>query len=215
MIKVIIAEDQALYRDGLRMLLQDDAGISITGEAANGLEVMDLVLKERPDVIIADIEMPQMDGVELTRELQGCYPEIKVVALTAFPDDYLIVDMLEAGAKGYLLKSSSREKIVEAIHAVHANGMYFCETTSMKLMKKIAGSKLEMSKKEDAGKFTETEKQIVQLICQQFSSKEIGEKMHLGLKTIESYRNKIYDKMGVKNMAGVVIYAIRCGLFRP
>ncbi|MBO9681053.1 MAG: response regulator transcription factor [Flavisolibacter sp.] len=215
MIKVIIAEDQALYRDGLRMLLQDDAEISITGEAANGLEVMDLVLTKKPDVIITDIEMPQMDGVELTRELQGCYPEIKVVALTAFPDDYLIVDMLEAGAKGYLLKSSSREKIVEAIHAVHANGMYFCESTSMKLMKKIADSKLEMSRKEDAGMFTENEKKIVQLICQQFSSKEIGEKMYLGLKTIESYRNKIYGKMGVKNMAGVVIYAIRCGLFRP
>jgi DNA-binding NarL/FixJ family response regulator len=214
MIKVIIAEDQALFRDGLRMLLQDDSEIFIIGEAANGQEVMDLLLKEKPDVIITDIQMPEMDGVELTRELQGCYPEIKVIALTVYPEEYLIIDMLEAGAKGYLLKNSTREKIVEAIHAVHANGIYFCDTTSMKLMKKIAGSKIEISNKEDAGKFTDTEKQIIQLICQQFSSKEIGENMHLGLKTIESYRNKIFDKMGVKNMAGLVIYAIRAGLFK-
>jgi DNA-binding NarL/FixJ family response regulator len=215
MIKLIIAEDQALFRDGLRLLLQNEADIEIVGEAANGQEAMDLLLKEKPDVIITDIQMPEMDGVELTKELQGCYPEIKVIALTMYQEEYLIVDMLEAGAKGYLLKSSTKEKIVEAIHAVHANGRYFCETTSLKLMKKIAGSKIEIGQKEDAGKFTETEKQIIGLICQQYSSKEIAEKMHLGIKTIESYRNKIFDKMGVKNMAGLVIYAIRAGLFKP
>lgn len=215
MIKLIIAEDQALFRDGLRMLLHNEADIAIIGEAANGQEVMDLLLKEKPDVVITDIQMPEMDGVELTRELQGVYPEIKVIALTMYQEEYLIVDMLEAGAKGYLLKSSTKEKIVEAIHAVHANGRYFCETTSLKLMKKIAGSKVVISHKEDANKFTETEKEIIAMVCQQFSSKEISEKMHLGLKTIESYRNKIFDKMGVKNMAGLVIYAIRAGLFKP
>ena len=215
MIKLIIAEDQALFRDGLRLLLQNEADISIIGEAANGQEVMDLLLKEQPDVIVTDIQMPEMDGVELTRELQGCYPEIKVIALTMYQEEYLIVDMLEAGAKGYLLKSSTKEKIVEAIHAVHANGRYFCESTSLKLMKKSAGSKIAMSHKEDASKFTETEKQIIALVCQQFSSKEISGQMHLGLKTIESYRNKIFDKMGVKNMAGLVIYAIRAGLLKP
>lgn len=215
MIKLIIAEDQALFRDGLRMLLQNEADISIIGEAANGQEVMDLLLKEKPDVIITDIQMPEMDGAELTRELQGVYPEIKVIALTMYQEEYLIVDMLEAGAKGYLLKNSTREKILEAIHAVHANGRYFCDTTSLKLMKKIAGSKITITNKEDATKFTETEKQIIGLVCQQYSSKEISEQMHLGLKTIESYRNKIFDKMGVKNMAGLVIYAIRAGLFKP
>lgn len=214
MIKLIIAEDQVLFRDGLRMLLQNEADIPIIGEAANGQEVMDLLLKEKPDVVITDIQMPEMDGVELTRELRGIYPEIKVIALTMYQEEYLIVDMLEAGAKGYLLKNSTKEKVVEAIHAVHANGIYFCETTSMKLMKKIAGSKVVIGNKEDGSQFTDTEKQIIELICQQFSSKEISEKMHLGLKTIESYRNKVFDKAGVKNMAGLVIFAIRSGLFK-
>jgi DNA-binding NarL/FixJ family response regulator len=215
MIKVIIAEDQAMFREGLKLLLQDEPDIRITGEAANGEEVLDMVVKEKPDVIVTDIQMPKMDGVELTRVLQESYPEIKVIALTMYQEDYLIVDMLEAGAKGYLLKNSTRAKIVEAIHVVYANGRYFCETTSLKLMKKIAGSQFEISNRNDADKFSSTEKKIIELICQQLSSKEIGEKLHLGLKTIESYRNKIFDKMGVKNMAGLVIYAIRSGLFKP
>jgi DNA-binding NarL/FixJ family response regulator len=214
MIKVIIADDQALFREGLKLLIQDAADIAVMGEAANGDEVLDIVLKEKPDVVITDIQMPEMDGIELTKVLQESYPEIKVIALTMYQEDYLIVDMLEAGAKGYLLKSSGREKLIEAIHAVYGNGSYYCETTSKKLMKKIAASKVQTGSVEDASLFTESEKKIIELVCLQQSNKEIAENLHLGVKTIESYRNKIFCKMGVKNMAGMVIYAIRAGLFR-
>jgi DNA-binding NarL/FixJ family response regulator len=214
-IKVIFADDQVLFLEGMRVLLGDQECISIIGEAETGQGVLDLVVKEKPDVIVTDIQMPEMDGIEMTRELQSYFPEIKIIALTMYEDEHLIVDMLEAGAKGYLLKSSKKEKLLEAIHVVHGNGIYFCETTSLKLLRKIAGSKLKVNVSEDANKLTETEKQIVRLICEQYSSKEIADKLHLGLKTVEGYRNKMFDKIGVKNMAGLVIYAIRSGIFQP
>jgi DNA-binding NarL/FixJ family response regulator len=215
MIKVIIADDQSLFREGLRVVLDNADDISIIGEAGNGQEVLELVISEKPDVIVTDIQMPEMDGIELTKELQEVYPEIKIIGLTMYEEDYLVVEMLEAGARGYLMKDTNRERLIEAIRVVYANGRYFCESTSMKLMKKIAGSKLRLSVVEDDSVFTGTEKQIIRHVCSELTNKEIADVMHLGIKTVESYRNKIFSKMGVKNMAGLVIYAIRCGLFRP
>lgn len=215
MIKVIIADDQALFREGLRVVLENAEGICITGEACNGQEALELVVQGKPDVIVTDIQMPEMDGIELTRELQAVYPEIRIIGLTMYEEDFLVVDMLEAGAKGYLMKDVNLKKLIEAIHVVYTNGRYFCESTSLKLMKKIAQSKLEMHVREDASRFTATEKEIIRHICEQLSNKEIAEAMYLGIKTVESYRNRIFGKMGIKNMAGLVIYAIRAGLFKP
>jgi DNA-binding NarL/FixJ family response regulator len=122
--------------------------------------------------------------------------------------------MLEAGAKGYLLKTSSKEKLAEAICVVQANGRYYCESTSVKLLQKIVRSKVTIPATEDPSLLTETEKQIVVLICRQLSSKEIADKMCIGLKTVEGHRNKIYEKINVKNMAGLVVFAMKSGLFK-
>jgi len=213
-IKVIIADDQSLFLEALRMMLSQFEFIDIIGGASNGREVLDLVVKEKPDVIITDIQMPVMDGVELTKELQGCYPEIKIIALTAHNEDHYVVDMLEAGAKGYLTKNSKKETIAEAVYAVQGNAHYYCETTEMKLIKKIAGSRVKVAVSEDPLILTSKEQKIVQLICEQFSSKEIADQLCIGEKTVENHRNKIYDKTGVKNMAGVVLFAVRSGLFK-
>jgi DNA-binding NarL/FixJ family response regulator len=213
-VKVIIADDQRMFLEALQMALSNFAFIDIIGLAANGREVMDLVVKEKPQVIITDIQMPEMDGVELTKDLQMYYPEIRIIGLTGLEDDDYVVDMLEAGAKGYLLKTSSKEKLAEAICAVQANGRYYCESTSVKLLQKIVRSKVRVPATEDPSLLTETEKQIVVLICRQLSSKEIADKMCMGLKTVEGYRNKIYDKIGVRNMAGLVIFAVQSGLFK-
>lgn len=215
MTKVIIADDQLLFLEGLRMMLQDAKDIVIIGEGRNGIEVMDLVVKEKPDVLVTDIQMPEMDGVELSKALQEYYPDIKIIGLTVYEEDYFIVDMLEAGAKGYLMKTSSREKLLEAIQVVKNNGNYFCESTTQKLLRRIAESKFRPQVKKDQTILTELEKKIVLLICEEYSSKEIATQLYLGIKTVENYRNKIFDKIGVKNMAGLVVYAIQCGLFRP
>lgn len=213
-IKVIIADDQSLFLEALKMMLSQFHFIDITGAVTNGREVLDLVTKDKPHVIITDIQMPEMDGIEMTRELLLHYPEIKVIALTAFNEDHYVVDMLEAGAKGYLTKHSKKEKIAEAVYMVYNHAHYFCDDTSMKLVKKIAASRIKVDIKEDASILTSTEQLIVQLICEQLSSKEIGSRLNVGERTVENYRNKIYEKVGVKNMAGIVLYAIRSGLFK-
>jgi DNA-binding NarL/FixJ family response regulator len=213
-INVIIADDQHLFLDGLRMLLADYKAIRIAGEAANGEEVLDLVVKAKPDVIITDIHMPVMDGVELTKELQKYYPEIKIIALTGLEEDHYVVDMLEAGAKAYLTKHAKKEKLVEAIYAVLGNANYFCERTSMKLLRKIAGSKIKVEITENASLLTPMEKQVVLLICEELSNKEIASRLDIVTKTVEGYRYKIYEKTGAKNAVGLVFFAIRSGLFK-
>ncbi len=213
MIKVIIAEDQVLFREGLLLLLQADPEIEVIGEASNGREACQLVMKHKPDVLVTDIQMPEMDGHELTRELNASYPEVSVIALTMFEANYHILDMLGAGAKGYVMKTANKNKLVDAIKSVHAGGMYFCETTSMKLMRHIASSRIELPMKGRDVKFTELEIKIIQLVCEELSSKEIADNLNIGIKTVESYRNKIYEKIGVRNMAGMVIYAIRYGYY--
>ena len=212
MIKIIIADDQVLFLKGLRLLLKDEEGLSIIGEASNGSEVIKLIQKEKPNIVITDIQMPEMDGIELTQLLREHYPEIKVIGLTVFEEDHLIVDMIEAGARGYLLKSTNKEQLVEAIRAVQANGIYYCEHTSVKVLKKIAATKMNRVTIPEGIKLSDKEIEIIKLISEQYSSKEIGAKLHLGKATIEAYRIKIFSKMGVKNMAGLMVNAIRWGL---
>lgn len=213
-VSVIIADDQGLFLEALGVMLRQFDFIEVTGEAGNGQEVLELVMKKRPDVVVTDIQMPEMDGVALTRALQEYYPETRVIALTAMEDDSYIVDMLEAGARGYLLKTSRKEKLAEAILSVMTNGTYYCDTTTVKLMKKIAASNAKISLTEDASLLTPTEKQIAELVCQELTTKEIAERMCIGAKTVEKYRNILYEKIGVKNMAGLVLFAVRSGLVK-
>ena len=213
MIRIIIAEDQDMFREGLKVLLEHHDDIKIIGEADNGRHALDLVSREKPDVLVTDIQMPEMDGIELTKEIRLSYPEVAVIGLTMFEDSHLIIDMLEAGAKGYLVKTSNKQKLVDAIYSVHKGAMYFCDTSSLKLMKNILKSKVDLPMHADREKFTELEVRIIQDICQQYSSKEIAERLNIGIKTVENYRNRLFDKIGVKNMAGVVIYAIRNGFY--
>lgn len=197
------------------MLLAHEESIRIVGEASDGHEAFRLIADAKPDVVVTDIQMPKMDGIELTRELKQSYPNIPVIALTQFKEDHLIVEMLEAGAKGYLLKSSNKENLMEAIQAVHAGGWFYCDSTSLKLAKMIAASKVKVPTLPENVAFNDTEIQIIRLICQQLSTREIAAAVHLGERTVESYRHKIFDKTGVRNMAGLAIYAVRNGLFHP
>jgi DNA-binding NarL/FixJ family response regulator len=213
-IKVVIADDQAMFLEALKMMLENFEFIEITGMAVDGHGVLDLVVKEKPDVIVTDIQMPAMNGIELTKELQECYPEIKMIALTAHGEDHYIVDMLEAGAKGFLTKNAGKEKLAEAIFTVYNNAYYYCEETELKVIQKIAASKVKATSTEDPNILTETEQKIVRLICMEYSSKEIAKELFIGEKTVENYRNKIYDKVGVKNMAGIVVFGVRSGLVK-
>ena len=214
MIKVFLADDLPIFLEGLQTILAHQTVVEIVAVASNGIGVLEQLPQKMPDVLITDIQMPEMDGIELTKEIVKAYPGIKVIGLTMFKEDHLLVDMLEAGAKGYLLKTCTKEQVVEAVQAVHSGGFYFCEGTTRKLAKLIGKSRLKGFPVLEEGKFSPKEIQIVHCICQEFSTREIGLTLHLGERTVESYRHKIFEKAGVKNMAGLVIYAIKNGLYQ-
>lgn len=214
-IKVVIADDHELFRDGLKMMLDDTENIELCGEAIDGRALIELVNEHKPDVVVTDIRMPGLDGVEATKHIKEHFEHIEVVALSMFDDEELIMEMLEAGAIGYLLKNSDKPELVEAIHAAFDHEPYYCKHTSRKLTKLIAMSKAAKQKKEKEAEFTDKEKEIIRLICQEFTNKEIGKKLFLSTRTIEGYRMKILEKMDVKNTVGIVIEAMRLGIYEP
>jgi two-component system, NarL family, response regulator NreC len=214
-IRVVIADDHEIFRDGFRVLLKKQKHIELVGEAENGKLLLQLIEETNPDVVITDIRMPEMDGLAVTRSLQKNYPEIAVIALTMFDEESLIVDMLEAGAKGYLLKNAPKEEILEAIDAVAKDEVYFCRHTSPKLIGLIGQSNYNPFKKNFPDVLSPQEKRIISLICQEYSSKEIATQLNLSVRTIESYRLGLLDKIKAKNVAGLVVYAIKNDLYKP
>lgn len=209
-ITVIIADDHEIFRDGFKAMAKKFPDIKVTGEAKDGLDLIEVVERLKPDVVMTDIKMPRMDGIEATRQLSKFW---NIIALSMFDEDNLIMDMLEAGAKGYLLKNADKLEIIQAIQAVHKGKNYYCKDTSDKLLKMIAKSNFNPYQKIKRPQFKDRELEVIRLICDQLSTKEIGEKMNLSARTIEGYREKILEKMEVHNTAGIVVYAIKAGIY--
>jgi DNA-binding NarL/FixJ family response regulator len=214
-IKVIIADDHEIYRDGLRMVLMKQPDFDLVAEAADGKELIDKVAELHPDIVISDVKMPNMDGVTATRHLAEHFPQVGIIALTMFDEEELIIDMLEAGAKGYLLKNADKYEIVEAIKSVYNQQPYYCRHTSNKLAQMVAKSKFNPHKLNHRPEFNERELEIIISICNGLTSKEIAEKIFLSVRTVEGLRMKIMEKMDAKNTAGIIIYAIRHHLYTP
>ncbi len=214
-IKLIIADDHEIFRDGFKLMLTKYPEIKLVGEAENGKELVELTQKLQPDVVITDIKMPVMDGIEATKKIIELFPDMGIIGLSMFDEDDLIIDMLEAGAKGFLIKNAGKEQITEAIKTVYNNDPYYCKTTSHKLTNMIAKSRFNPYKKTAKVEFSEREKEIIGFICSEMTNKEIGDKLFLSVRTVEGHRLKILEKMGVKNSIGLVVYAVKTGLFKP
>ncbi len=213
--KVVIADDHEIFRDGFKMILGKMDNCILIGEASNGRELLELVDRENPDLVITDIKMPGMDGIEATRKIREKWPLMGVIALSMFNEDELILEMLEAGANGYLLKNADKVEIIEAIEAVVAGDPYYCRSTNSKLAKLIANSRFHPFHRKKAVEYSEKEIEIIRFICQEMTNKEIAEKLFLSIRTVEGHRLRILDKMGVKNSIGLVIYAIQHNIFQP
>ncbi len=214
-IKLVMADDHEIFRDGFQLIVSRAENIDLIAQAANGKELVQVVDELHPDVVITDIKMPQMDGIEATRLLTGKYPGLGVIGLSMHDEDDLIMEMLEAGAKGYLLKNADKEEVLEAIQTVFAGDPYYCRSTNAKLARLIAKTRYQTYKRVKKPEFNEREVEIIQLICQEFTNREIGEKLFMSVRTVEGYRLKILEKMDVKNTVGLVIYAIQNGIFEP
>lgn len=206
-IKLVIADDHEVYRDGLKALLGKSEGFQVVGEAGNGAALIRICEKETPDVVLTDIMMPEMDGIEATQYLSEHLPSIRVIALSMFNEDNLITDMLKAGAMGYLIKNAGKADILSAIESVYRDVPYYCKSTSIKLAK-LVGS-IRFGGLQPKVQFSDKELAVIKMICEEKTTREIADALYASIRTVEEYREKIKEKMNVKSAAGIVIYAIR------
>lgn len=212
-IRLVIADDHEVYRDGLKTLLEKNELLQIVGEAANGQELIEVCRNVKPDIVLTDIKMPVMDGIEAAAYIYSHFPSTKIIALSMFNQDNLILDMINAGASGYLIKNANKHEIIEAINSVNKDVPYYCRSTSMKLAKLIGTTGLGAKSFEKIS-FTEKELGIIKLICEEKTSKEIADIIFVSPRTVDEYRERIREKMKVKGTAGIVIYALQNDLVK-
>ncbi len=214
-IKIAIADDELLFRQGLRAILSKQEDIKILFGASDGKDLIDQLneASEKPEIIITDLKMPEMDGVEATKIIRETHPDIKVIALTSYFTKPFIVNMIAIGAVAYLAKNSTPALMVKTIREVHAKGFYYDEKVFEYI--KDGASKGITNLKADSFNGTSLSKrelEVLELICQQLTTSEIGDKLHISPRTVEVHRNNLQIKTGVKNVAGLVIYAIQHNL---
>jgi DNA-binding NarL/FixJ family response regulator len=198
--------------DGLALMLNKQENMTVIGQAGNGRELVQLVAEKKPDIVLTDIKMPYLDGIGACRLMLQQNAQLKIIALSMFEEEDLIVEMLEAGAKGYLLKNADKREILDAVLTVNDGNIFYCKHTSARLASLIVKSKFDPHKKRSGDLFTDREKQIIRLICLQHTAQEIGEQLFLSKRTVEGYRTRILEKMEAKNTAGVVVFALKHNL---
>lgn len=211
-IKLAIADDHKIFRNGLKATLEDHPGFDLILEASNGKQLIGMLTEAAPDVILMDIKMPEMDGIQTTTLVKQKYKNIKVLALSMFNEDKYIVDMMKAGASGYLLKNAEPEEIIEAISTVYHKDYYFNEHLSITLIKQLAGNTGAQQAAHSLADFNEREIEVLRLVCQEYSNQEIADKICLSVRTVEGYRARLFEKTRSKNLVGLVIFAVRTGI---
>jgi len=212
-IKIIIAEDHALYRDGLKTMLSLHDEFEIIAEAVNGGELIKLFEFLRPDVVLMDINMPEVNGIEATKFVAEHFKDTKVIAITMNDEKSSIMDMMDAGANGYVLKSEDKEEIIKAIETVMNGDDYYSKNVENSIINLIHSKKSTDNYKKSVY-FNEKELKLINYLCEEFNSDEIAKTMFLSKKTIDGLRLKIKNELNVRNSIGIVKYAIKNGLYR-
>ncbi|MBA2499057.1 MAG: response regulator transcription factor [Chitinophagaceae bacterium] len=208
-IKIAIADDYKIFRDGLKVGLSADENLEVISEADNGEDLLASLEKEMPDVILMDLKMPLMDGMEATKIIRKKFSTIKVLVVTMYEDDKFIIHLMENGANGYLLKNADSEEIRKSIYAVYENGYYFNDLVNKALLKKLVNkANFKPSFNQDID-LTERELEVLKLICEEKTAAEIGKEIFLSVRSVEGIRQRLIDKIGVRNTAGLVMFAIK------
>ncbi len=211
-ITIVVADDHPFFREGLIKVLEFDKRFTVLEEAKNGEELISKVKHLKPDLVIVDVTMPIKNGIEATREIKDMGLATEVIALSMHNDEKLILQMLQAGAMGFLEKNISKEELYRAIETViEDRRVYFPESTSRRLFKLIQDFALKPYG-DTIIEFTEKEIEIIHWVCKDLSNKEIGEKLNISSRTVEGNRDRIMKKMNVRSVAGLVAYAYSNGL---
>jgi DNA-binding NarL/FixJ family response regulator len=205
-IKIIIADDHEIFRKGLKVVLGRLKNVEIVGEATSGDEVIDILEASEADIVLMDIEMPRMNGIEATRQINLRFPAVKVLALTMFNNDHYIQDMLDAGAKGFLLKNVTKNILDKALNSVASGNTYYSDELFNFFTKKITA---DAAASKPGLQLTKREKEILQFICEGFSNKDIAERLNISERTVIGHKSNLLSKSGCKNTVALISYSIK------
>jgi len=210
-IRVLLADDHAILREGLRSLLEEQSDIEVAGEAADGASAVMLCRSLKPDLVVMDVNMPGIDGIDATRQILQELPNVRIVALSMYPKSNFVVEMLKIGASGYVLKEQAFTELVTAINTVMSGEIYLSSKAASVMVDKHIRCQ---SAKTDDGITTLTtrEQQILKLIASGKASKEIARTINMSIQTVDGCRRKLMEKLDIDSVAGLVKYAIREGL---
>lgn len=204
MIKIILADDHHVFREGISSFFDNVEEVSLIGQAANGQEVVDLMKANPADVVLMDISMPEMDGITTAEKLKEDYPAVKIIMLTMHETQNYIRKLLEVGVDGYLLKTTSKEELMSAISKVMEGGKFYGADVQEIFMNSFNSEKVITEVK-----LTKREKEILELICEEYNTNEIAEKLFISAYTVETHRKNLLSKTGSKNVAGLVKFAMQ------
>lgn len=211
-ISLVIADDHKMFREGLSELLTKEKDMAVVGEVGGRSELLNVLSKERVDVILMDITMGEDNGILMTEEVKKSHADIKVLALSMHDDKNYIVKMLEVGASGYILKNAGKEEMLNAIHTVANGNTYFSSQVSSKLLEHLTNPQASQKKKPEGVPLTDREIEVLKLIANEHSNPEIAKELFISIRTVDTHRRNLLDKIGAKNTAGLVKYAIQKGL---
>ncbi len=212
-IRIAIADDHQLVRSGMVMILRENADFVVVQQAENGRELLDGIEQSKPDVVLLDLDMPVLGGADTLMEIRKNHSHIRVLMLTMHDNEAFILQMMELGANGYLIKNTDPKEVVKAINKVVEDEFYFSEEVSKAMLHGMSNPDLKNSEELEGHGLTEREVKVLQLICKERTTTEIGEALFLSPKTIEGYRKALLIKTEARNMAGLVLFAIKHGLY--
>jgi NarL family two-component system response regulator LiaR len=211
-IRVLIVDDHPLFRDGVRdRLVETDRAIEVVGEAADGREAIELVEGLHPDVVLMDVAMPGLNGIEATRRVKARWPEVSILGLTVYDDEAYVVALLEAGAAGYLLKTVAAAELAEAIHRVHEGEAVLSPPVARAVLHRFIRPGESASTARPWGTLSEREIDVLRLAAKGISNKEIAQELGLSVRTVHAHLSRVFDKLGVASRTEAVVYGLRRG----
>jgi DNA-binding NarL/FixJ family response regulator len=211
-IRVLLADDHKVLRDGLWMLLEAGGDVAVVGAAGNGREALRQAIQLKPDVVVMDIAMPELNGIDATQQIREKCPTTRVLILSVYSTAEHIFRALRAGARGYLLKDSAGDEVLEAVRTVHSGRHYFSQTIGEIMVQDYLQHRLNSQAKSPLESLSSREKEVLQLLVEGKSNTEIAESLYLSVKSVETYRSRLMQKLGIGDIPGLVKFAIQHGL---
>lgn len=208
MIRVFIVDDHKMVIEGFKLLLENEPEIQVTGHALNGKEAINTIKQEQPDVVLLDINMPELDGMEACKKILASWPDIKIIAITMHKEGSLIKKMLSNGAKGYVLKNAGKDELVNAIKTVYSGNPYLDNATKEIVINSMTSSHKAETEAQMFPKLSRREKDVLRLILDEHTTQEIADKLFISFGTVETHRRNMLIKTGTRNTAGLVRVAL-------